>query len=399
MGFYVLCTRSERVPLGGSTYCESVRWWLRDWLGAAVVFALVIALPILFKGQQLSWTQGIAATVGCGALVVRRRRPLVVLCVVLAATLVSMYSEELVFPMALMTIVALYRVGRSCSLPVVVTCTCISVAAVYITTDLAKDIEHFDVSSANQLGWFVVAAAAGVVVENQHRFRTEADERAARMEQSREVEARRRVSEERLRIAQELHDVIGHNIAVINVQAGVASHLIGTRPERAQESLELIRLASSGAMEEIRTTLGLLRATEGEGPPAEPAPGFEDVPALVSNARGGGLEVTYRLLGDGGQVPVVIGSTVYRLIQESLTNVVKHAGPGARVDVGVRMYRGGLEVTVEDDGEGAGGQGGGSGLGLQGMRERVEAVGGTLQTSPLRPRGFRVMARIPTEAP
>ncbi|MFE0188045.1 sensor histidine kinase [Streptomyces sp. NPDC058989] len=375
---------------------------LRERLSALVIFVIVVGLPLLVKDLTLTLTETISAAVGCLALAFRRRWPLQVLGVVLVATLVSMYSAELVFPMALMTLMALYQVGRSSSIRIVALCTCICVGAVYVTTDLAKDIEHFDLSSANQLGWFIAAAAAGVVVENQHQFRAEAGERARREKETREADARRRISEERLRIAQELHDALGHNMAVINVQAGVAAHVFDARPDQARQAMELIRSASSAAMEEIRTTLGLLRTVEPpDGQPVAPALGMDDVPMLVDRARAGGLRTSYTLRGQDAQVqevPLVISTTVYRLIQEALTNCLKHAGPGTRVDVMVDFGDSGLRVTVEDDGAGEGAQGGGSGLGLRGMRERVAAIGGTLEAGERRPRGFRVVTKIPMEA-
>ncbi|MFE9476238.1 sensor histidine kinase [Streptomyces griseofuscus] len=370
------------------------------WLVPLVVFALVVALPAMEGHREETWAQLVVGAAGCAVLLLRARWPLPVLVVTLACALVSMALTTLVFPAALMVLVALVRVGMSLPVRVVAASTAVTVCAVYFTVDLARNIKSFDLSSADQLGWFVAASAAGVAVTNRRRFVAEAEERALRAEQSREAEAHRRVSEERLRIAQELHDVIGHSIAVINVQAGTAAHVIDTSPRQVRQSLELIRRASSSAMEEIRTTLGLLRTADPQHLPVAPAPGLDDVSALVDGARAGGLRVGYIVGGPVREVPHVVGTTVYRLVQEALTNAVKYAGAGANVEVRLEYEEHGLHLSVEDDGAGTAAAGPqGSGLGLRGMRERVEAVGGTLEAGRRRPGGFRVAARIPTEAP
>ncbi|MEU0601947.1 sensor histidine kinase [Streptomyces sp. NPDC006393] len=370
------------------------------WLVPLVVFALVVVLPAVAGHHEETWAQLGVGAVGCAALLLRIRWPLPVLVVTLACALASMALTALVFPAALMVLVALVRVGMSLPVRVVTVCTAVTVCVVYFTVDLARNIKSFDLISADQLGWFVAASAAGVAVANQRRFVAEAEERALRAEQSREAEAHRRVSEERLRIAQELHDVIGHSIAVINVQAGTAAHVIDVRPKQVRQSLELIRQASSSAMEEIRTTLGLLRTADPQHLPVAPAPGLDDVSGLVDGARAGGLRVCCVVDGPVREVPHVVGTTVYRLVQEALTNAVKYAGAGANVEVRLEYEEHGLRLSVEDDGAGTAAAGPqGSGLGLRGMRERVEAVGGTLEVGRRRPRGFRVAAQIPTEAP
>ncbi|MFF3286898.1 sensor histidine kinase [Streptomyces sp. NPDC003023] len=372
---------------------------LRQWLGAAVVFVISIGLPVIVETHLMTWELAAVAVIGCAALTQRARRPLPVLLVALTCSLVSMALTGFAFPIALMTLVALYQVGMSCPLRLVVVSTGISTVAVFFTVQLVRNIESFDLASVNELGWFITAAAAGFAEGNHRRLRAASHERALRAEESREAEARRRVSEERLRIAQELHDAVGHSIAVINIQSGVAAHVIGTQPVKAQQALELIRGASSEAMEEIRTTLGLLRTADQAGTPVGPAPQLDDVPTLVDRARASGLAAEYTLHGQVREVPVVIGTTVFRLVQEALTNTVKHAGPGTRVQVEVAFLPGSVRVRVEDDGAGIGTRQGGSGFGLRGMRERVEAIAGTLEISHLQPRGFRLVAHIPTEAP
>lgn len=198
---------------------------------------------------------------------------------------------------------------------------------------------------------------------------------------------------ERLRIAQDLHDSVAHAMTTINVQAGVAAHLMEQQPEQVGEALEAIRLASGSALDELGAILGYLRE-EGVAPRA-PAGEQEQISDLTERARADGLQVT--VTGNVGTLPGPIGSAAYRVVQEALTNTRRHAGAGAKVDVAVRSDPvGWLEVAVRDDG-GSGpappsNNNTGTGFGLIGMRERVESTAGHLETGPAEPRGFQVIA-------
>lgn len=368
----------------------------RAWLAAAGLFVLVVFLP-LGGGEAPGWDSVVAAAVSCGVLPLCRQFPVVAFVIAAAAVLVSVNVTTLVFPAAAPVLVALYVIGARCSLGVTAVCTLVAIVSVFTEVEVVRHIPTFTLRNGTQLGWFVTAASIGVAVQNQRRFREIVAERTRRAEQSREAEARRRVNEERLRIAQELHDVIGHTIAVINVQAGVAVHLVYKDPVTAEKSLELIRTTSGTALEEIRTTLGLLRAGYEPGLPRGPVPDLSNLVDLIKQARASGLAVEHVRRGDVRQVPTVIGTTVYRLVQETLTNALKHSGPGTAVLVEMDFFEHELQIRVEDDGQGVGGSGGGSGLGLRGIRERVDAAGGTLEVSRLSP-GFQVKARFPTEA-
>ncbi|MGE7391412.1 sensor histidine kinase [Streptomyces sp. NPDC004126] len=370
----------------------------RVWLAVVPLFALVATLPGLAEGRAPTWAETASAAAGCVVLPWCRRYPVGVFAAAAAAALVSLYLTRLVFPGALPLLVALFAVGASRPVSTAVACTLAAVVSVTGVVQLTRHIPSFTLRNGTQLGWFVAAAAIGVAVQNQKALREAAEERTRRAEQTRESEALRRVGEERLRIAQELHDVIGHSIALINVQAGVASHLVGRDEAAAHRSLEVIRTTSDTALEEIATTLGLLRAAEHDVPPTGPVHGLPELPALLERARAGGLRIGLRRQGTPREVPAVIGATVYRLVQEALTNAVKHAGPGTEVRVRLAFRERELRVVVEDDGAGRGGGAGGTGLGLRGMRERVQAAGGTLEAGPTA-RGFQVSARIPTEAP
>src|SRR5215213_7819161 len=243
----------------------------------------------------------------------------------------------------------------------------------------------------------------GEAVRARRAYVAELRDRAERAEQARDEEARRRVNEERMRIARELHDVVSHTIGVVSVQAGVASHLLQRRPDKAAESLAAIRQASDEALGELHAMLGVLRdgAGDGDRAPLTPAPGLAELDTLVAQAAGAGVEVTVSLVGEPRRLPAAVDLAAYRVVQESLTNVVRHAG-ASRAEVAVRHTDGQVVVEVTDDGRagsGAGsGSGNGAGQGILGMRERARSLGGSLEAGPRPGGGFRVQAILPAGA-
>ncbi|MFD3947319.1 sensor histidine kinase [Streptomyces sp. NPDC058579] len=233
---------------------------------------------------------------------------------------------------------------------------------------------------------FVVAilAASELVRVRREQWAAQRAERAAA--------ERRRADEERLRIARELHDVLAHSISVINVQAGVGLALLDTDPEQARTALTTIKAASKEALGEVRQVLDTLRAP-GEAP-RTPAPGLDRLPELVEQAASAGL--TVRTSTEGEPVPLPPGTDLaaFRIVQEALTNVVRHSGSRtARVVIGYGPGR--VELRVDDDGPATGGDAGGSGNGLAGMRERATALGGTIEAGTRPDGGFRVRAVLP----
>jgi len=213
---------------------------------------------------------------------------------------------------------------------------------------------------------------------------------------TRAVEARRRASEERLRIARELHDVLAHNISLINVQAGVALHLIDERPEQARTALAAIKRASKDTLGELRSVLDILRSP-GEASPREPAGGLDRLDELVSGASATGLTVRTEIEGTRRPLPARVDLTAYRIVQEALTNVIRHAG-ATTATVGVVYGDRFLELRVDDDGRGRGvGNDEGTGSGIAGMRDRAAALDGDLEAGPRAQGGFRVLARLPLE--
>lgn len=220
-------------------------------------------------------------------------------------------------------------------------------------------------------------------------------EQWARERAERAAADRRRVGEERLRIARELHDVLAHSISVINVQAGVGLALLDSDPEQARTALTTIKAASKEALGEVRQVLDTLRAP-GEAP-RTPAPGLDRLPELVEQAAAAGLTVEVTVDGEAQGLPPGVDLAAFRIVQEALTNVVRHSGARtARVRLAWRPRL--LELRVDDDGPATGAQAGGSGNGLVGMRERASALGGGIEAGPRPDGGFAVVARLPMKA-
>jgi signal transduction histidine kinase len=241
----------------------------------------------------------------------------------------------------------------------------------------------------------------GYFVGDRHVYAARLEERTAELEQAREELARRAVAEERLRLARELHDVVAHSMSVIAVQSGVGAHVAESRPEEVGKALSAIEATSRATLEELRRLLSVLRQDSESQASLAPVPGLADLDSLLGEVAKAGLAVRLRVEGTPSPLPAGVDLSAYRIVQEALTNVVKHAGPAqAQVTIGYRDQ----DVTVEvtDDGRGAAalaGDGrGGTGHGLVGMRERVAAFGGDLETGPRPGGGFRVAARLPLAA-
>jgi signal transduction histidine kinase len=223
-------------------------------------------------------------------------------------------------------------------------------------------------------------------------------EQTAELERARAEQARRAVAEERLRLARELHDVVAHSISVIAVQSGVGAHVAQTQPEEAAKALAAIEVTSRAALTELRRLLGVLRQEDEPQGDLAPVPGLADLDSLLAEVAKAGLAVRLQVEGRPAQLPAGVDLSAYRIVQEALTNVVKHAGP-ARAQVAIRYRDHEVMVEVTDDGRGAAAPTGDGrarvGHGLIGMRERVAVFGGDLQTGPRPGGGFRVAARLP----
>ncbi|MCO5973416.1 sensor histidine kinase [Actinoallomurus soli] len=242
------------------------------------------------------------------------------------------------------------------------------------------------------LAWVLVVVIAGEVTRYHRAYLSEARRRLAEAERTREEEALRRATEERLRIARELHDVLAHKISLINVQAGAALHR--RDPEQAYAALSAIKDASKETLRELRTTLGVLRQVD-EAQPLAPAPSLDHLEDLIAQTRKAGLPVDLTVSGERAPLPSPVDLAAYRIVQEALTNAVRHAGP-ATATVLVRYDPDRVTVEITDDGRGPAA---GEGNGIRGMRERATAVGGTLTATGRPGGGFLIHATLPLAPP
>jgi signal transduction histidine kinase len=248
----------------------------------------------------------------------------------------------------------------------------------------------------SEIAWigftFSLVWLAGLALGSQLKTAASAVERAERLEREREAEARAAVAEERARIARELHDIVGHSVSVMTVQASAVRRLLREDQEREREALITVEETGRAALAEMRRLVGVLRRHE-ETPALVPQPSLEHVEKLVEQTREAGLPTRLTIEGDASPLPAGIDLTAYRLVQEGLTNALKHAR-ASHAEVLVRYVDGSVELVVSDDGIGTG-NGGGSGHGLVGMRERVAVVGGELAAGPRPNGGYELRARLP----
>jgi signal transduction histidine kinase len=325
------------------------------------------------------------------ALYWRRRRPLIVLAVAVIAWTVLLGSGYA--DIGGVAIVALYSAGR------------------YATEDrwahvgVAAAIVVVIVDGLTDPVPWGEAVFGGIVmfvawyVGRRVRLRSE---RAAQLRREKAAETRRIVTEERARIARELHDVVAHRVSLMTVQAGAARAVAAEDPEGARQAMAAVEEAGRQALDELRHLLGVLRPDADHGG-LGPQPGLADLPRLVEQIRGAGVVVSLAADGVPAELPARVDLFAYRIVQEALTNVLKHAGPGTDVEVRLCTDRDGLVIEVRDDGHGAAvlpgadaGAGGTRGHGIVGMRERALLLGGDLDAGPRPEGGFRVVAYLPT---
>jgi signal transduction histidine kinase len=358
--------------------------------------AVLLTVATYFASQRQP--EGRAFDVGGAALVIfaagvlaaRRRHPVAILALVFGTTLLYLLLEYDPGPIWIALIVAYYTAvvqGHRVA-------AWITAAAGFLIFPwldyLVRDGPAPSLLSLVALAaWLLVLLGIGEAV----RIRRE---RAAEAVRIREEEARRRASEERLRIARELHDALGHHLSLINVQSGVALHLDEELPEQTRSSLSAIKQSSKEALTELRSVLNILRQ-EDERAPRSPAATVARMHDLVAQAAAGGLDVRTETGGDVRPLPFGVDIAAFRIVQEALTNVARHAGPAT---ASVRLTYGDRDLTVQvdDDGQRPLGQTmPGSGKGIVGMRERVAALGGELEVGPRPGGGFRVRARLPLD--
>jgi signal transduction histidine kinase len=363
---------------------------------AVTVHAVVVGLTTdpARRPDTLGWALLLTAQ----ALIVwRRRHPLPVLAAE-AALLLPYHSLDNNHTAPLpVSVIAVYSVAVICR-PLYTLVTTGTALALAMSVMVFVN-EHQAAEALRTSGWVIAVLFLGIDVRYYRQYVASIVERAERAERTREEEARRRVAEERLRIARDLHDLLAHSITLIGVQTSVAAHVLAADPERLDrqavaKALDDIAGTCRTARGELRTTLEVLRAAE-HGEARGPLPGLAGLPDLVETARLAGARVEQRVRVRGA--PPAVGAAAYRIVQEALTNAVRHAGPEPAVRVELYEQEGALRLAVTDDGTGPT-PGGTPGFGLVGMRERARSVGGTLDAGPRDGGGFEVTAVLPLAA-
>jgi signal transduction histidine kinase len=368
---------------------------------AAVLYVVVLVTTASVRVPTA--LDAVSAALACGVLVVRRRWPFPVLMASTFATEVFMgphrgHEGALVLAAPL---IALYTVADASARRKGLIGGGLVILLLAGTHILVKPESWMGAENLALAALGALAVAAGDSSRNRRAYLAEVEERARRAESERDREASRRVTEERLRIARDLHDVVGHHLALINVQAGVAAHVLDEQPGQARQSLAHIKQASRTALEELRDTIGLLREADEPAAPTDPPAGLSALAQLVGAFRRSGLRVEQDVLGEARPLPSATDVTAYRVIQESLTNACKHAtAPAARLRIAYEPAA--LRIVVENPAAGpaairpnATRRDVEPGHGILGMRERVAALGGSLDAGP-RPDGcFQVLAILP----
>jgi signal transduction histidine kinase len=327
-------------------------------------------------------------------LAVRRSRPLAVLATTLAAAIIG----DLLFSGFLLPgpVIALYTVAAHCERRVALAAAGITGVALVVPAVAGKGVSSAGFAVA-MYAVFTVAWVLGDNLRTRRAYLVEVEARAERLERDREERARRAVAAERSRIARELHDVISHNVSVMVVQAAAGKDVFASQPERARDALGSIESIGREALVELRRLLGVVSPDDdAEDPGYAPQPGLARLPELVEQVGAGGLRVNLTVTGQPRDLPVGVDLSAFRIVQEALTNTLKHAS-ASRADVSVRYMDASLEVEVLDDG--VAGDPGGRGRGLVGMRERAALLGGELSAGPRPAGGFGVRARMPLEGP
>jgi signal transduction histidine kinase len=371
-----------------------------DWLLTAAALAIMLSTSVAGDSWQLpaGWA-AVVVLLSWLPLTVRESWPLPVLGAVLTADTVHIalagHAHPATATLPAATMLALYTVATR--YPARVAWTAAAAAGITQFTVALLSYPHAG-PDLLYLNWAVVPTALGLLIRERRERIAAAEQRAEAAERSRQAEADRQVTAERIRIARELHDVLAHHIAVVNAQAGVAQYLLRTDPHAADAALAGIAANSRAALDELRATLGLLRA-DGDTPsdPRAPAPTIEHLGRLLDSFTDAGMRLTVTVHGEPGSLSGPADLAFYRIVQEALTNAAKHA-PGSDVCLSIGWSAASVHLTVSNTGPAAAPQGlmnEGTGQGLIGMRERAAAAGGTLSAGTAGAGGYRVTATLP----
>jgi signal transduction histidine kinase len=387
---------------------RTARWhaWSVDVLVAVVLaIALVAARGLEAHGlQRAGWLGYLLSALAASMIAGRRRWPLAVFAGTLAVALAAIAAASPTGAISLPVVIVVYTLAQVEGRLRAVLLALLAGVALALARGFLQYRGWSDARTAVEPAVALAALFLGWAVSSHRAYIAEIETRAVQAERSREEEAARQVDAERLRIARELHDVLAHGIATISVQAGVAAHVLNEHPEHAAEALRTIKATSKEALRELRGILGVLRDAD-EGEPREPTAGLCQLERLVDATSRAGVPTQVTISGDRRSLPATVDLAAYRIVQESLTNVLRHAGRSSAV-VAISYADDAMTISVDDNGRGSTHQSTGtnghpskvSGHGIVGMRERAHALGGELQAGPRADGGFRVRARLPVAA-
>lgn len=374
------------------------------WLAPLVLFSLVEVVRY-DRPAGSAWAGTSAGTIGYVLLAVvllaplwwRGERPREVFAAVAALSFVQWLAGIDPIPANLSVLVALFAVAAACSVPWTIAAWLVTELGVWLSmVDLADWPQAASLEGFVSASGFVIAIAiAGGYVNTRRRYLESLEERAERAERERDQRAAIAAAAERARIARELHDVVAHNVSVMVVQADGAAFAIDGDPEQAKKAVQEISATGRRALAEMRRLVGVLRADDPAAEEYAPQPGLAQLEDLIAKVRASGLPVELSVTGTPGGLSEGEQLVIYRVVQEALTNVLKHAGPRATARVDVEFHPDQVVLCVTDDGRGAAAPPGEGGHGLIGMRERVAVYGGAVEAGPRRGGGFQVTARLP----
>ena len=373
-----------------------------DTMSAVLLFAMFLfgselGVPSGPQPDAVGPTIALAA-LSCAALFWQRSRPRTVVTVTASAAAWAGALGHLLTPLMLGPLMlALYRLAVLTRRRTARRYFLASVVLLVTTATLVDPVHHpWPFKTVGPAAWLLLPVVAGNALRLRDAYLEAVQARAEYAERSREEEARHRVAEERMRIARELHDVVAHHLALAHAQAGTAAHLARTHPDHVQKILTELAGTTSSALREMKGPVGLLRRADDPGAPLAPSPGLAQLAELTGAFATAGLAVTVTTEGERRPLSAGVDLTAYRIVQEALTNVSKHATTGA-AQVRLRYSHDRLTVTVSDDGAGTTvpAPSTGQGFGLIGMRERARSVGGALRAGHRAGGGFEVTTELP----
>jgi signal transduction histidine kinase len=386
------------------------RWWASEHRAILLDAALAVALGIvsLFVATRVAAAEGTSVQVGAIALLViqsvaltfRRRWPMTVYSIVGVGTVAYAWLGYPESVAGIGVLIAIYTVAAHVPLQEAIVAAGIYVVGmalslIGVSRDSGLPLDALFADFLVNLLALILAWTVGVTIRTRRAYVAALEARAELLEREREDNARLAVALERGRIAREMHDVVAHSVSVVVVQAAAAERLVETDPERARQAMRDVASTGRQALTEMRRLLGVLRESNASDD-LGPQPGVADLRALAATVEDAGMQVELSVQGDERPLPASAGLSVYRIVQEALTNSLRHAGP-ARARVILRYLPDALEVRVSDNGSGGGAQPAEhGGHGLIGMRERVALFGGELEAGPRPEGGYAVVARIPT---